>query len=126
MGVSCIKDVTKRKVKRYLFVSTIRCKLIAMISLCLRYYVYQRFSLIKEGPVADFGLPADATVDAALQWQGSSRTPWTAGTKTYLFTGTKYYRYDEITKRIDRYVQTSPRHRRSLQCCEMTTVFHEH
>ena len=73
----------------------------SMIS-CFRYYIYKRFIYQSSGPVTDFGLPADARVDAALQWQGSSRTSWTAGTKTYLFSGTKYYRYDEITKKIDK------------------------
>lgn len=69
-----------------------------------RYFLYRRFALVQgERPVTDFGLPAGVSVDAALQWQGNSRTRWVHGSKTYLFAGKDYYRFDEQTRKIDRY-----------------------
>ena len=68
-----------------------------------RYYIYDTNFYLRKGPspVTDFGLPADAKVDAAIQWTGNSRTRWEHGTKTYIFSGTQYYRYNELTGKKD-------------------------
>jgi hypothetical protein len=61
-----------------------------------RYWVFEGLKRI-EGPklMSEYGLPIELKrLDAAFTWGGDGNT--------YLFKGSKYWRYNEKTKRIDK------------------------
>ncbi|KAL1140620.1 hypothetical protein AAG570_000550 [Ranatra chinensis] len=61
-----------------------------------KFWVFDGFDFIEDSPrpITDYGLPNYVkSVDAAMVWAKDS--------KTYIFSGDKYWRYNETSKKMD-------------------------
>lgn len=68
--------------------------------ICFMIFRYWEYSstgkLIKSGNISSYGLPLTlANMDAVFTWEGNN--------KTYFFKGSNYWKYDDETRRLQRY-----------------------